>query len=297
MPDFGIFRGFNSKLFSDKLYAGQLPTQLGTIGSVVIPILLLDSYPNAAVAFSLRKLNSAYTGSAIRVRRSSDNDEQNIGFTGTGDLDTSSLTSFCGSGNGFVTTWYDQSGNARNATQTTAANQPQIVNSGSVILNNSKPAVRFIAANQTKLTTSSYTLTNPIRHFAYFNFNSVGGFVFDGATVNQYRIYAETSTKLTLFIPSVETAYNDVTGVINKNYLSDSLANGSSSSWQLNNNSPITFSLGSTTTTGLTLGTTGSGFTGFFYNGFIHEFVSYNSTQSSNASGIRNNINTYYGIY
>jgi hypothetical protein len=33
MPDFGIFRGFNSKLFSDKLYAGQLPTQLGLIGS------------------------------------------------------------------------------------------------------------------------------------------------------------------------------------------------------------------------------------------------------------------------
>jgi hypothetical protein len=34
MPDFGIFRGFNDKLFGDKLYAGQLPTQLGLIGSV-----------------------------------------------------------------------------------------------------------------------------------------------------------------------------------------------------------------------------------------------------------------------
>jgi len=33
MPDFGIFRGFNEKLFGDKLYAGQLPTQLGIIGS------------------------------------------------------------------------------------------------------------------------------------------------------------------------------------------------------------------------------------------------------------------------
>ena len=33
MPDFGIFRGFNEKLFGDKLYAGQLPTQLGVIGS------------------------------------------------------------------------------------------------------------------------------------------------------------------------------------------------------------------------------------------------------------------------
>jgi hypothetical protein len=34
MPDFGIMRGFNDKLFGDKLYAGQLPTQLGLIGSV-----------------------------------------------------------------------------------------------------------------------------------------------------------------------------------------------------------------------------------------------------------------------
>lgn len=33
MPDFGIFRGFNEKLFGDKLVAGQLPTQLGFIGS------------------------------------------------------------------------------------------------------------------------------------------------------------------------------------------------------------------------------------------------------------------------
>jgi len=33
MPDFGIMRGFNEKLFSDKLVAGQLPTQLGVIGS------------------------------------------------------------------------------------------------------------------------------------------------------------------------------------------------------------------------------------------------------------------------
>ena len=36
MPDFGIFRGFNDKLFGDKLYAGQLPTQLGTIGSIIL---------------------------------------------------------------------------------------------------------------------------------------------------------------------------------------------------------------------------------------------------------------------
>jgi hypothetical protein len=42
--------------------------------------LLLDLYPNAAVAYSLRKLRDAYTGPAIRVRRAIDNAEQDFGF-------------------------------------------------------------------------------------------------------------------------------------------------------------------------------------------------------------------------
>jgi hypothetical protein len=43
MPDFGIFRGFNDKLFGDKLYAGQLPTQLGIIGSQEVFDIDLDA--------------------------------------------------------------------------------------------------------------------------------------------------------------------------------------------------------------------------------------------------------------
>jgi hypothetical protein len=41
---------------------------------------LLDTYSGAAAAYSLRLLDSSYVGSAIRVRRSSDNTEQDIGF-------------------------------------------------------------------------------------------------------------------------------------------------------------------------------------------------------------------------
>ncbi|HDZ0636275.1 TPA: hypothetical protein RRT33_005181, partial [Klebsiella pneumoniae] len=63
------------------------------------------------VALSLRQLSASYTGPAIRVRRSSDNTEINIGFTAEGDLDTTALLNFCGSGNGFISVWYDQSGN------------------------------------------------------------------------------------------------------------------------------------------------------------------------------------------
>ena len=108
---------------------------------------ILDNYTGVAVAFSLRKLSSTYTGSAIRVRRSSDNTEQNIGFDANGNLDTTSLLSFVGAGNGFVTTWYDQSGLGRNATQTTVAAQPQIVSSGSVITKSGKPTLKFDGVN------------------------------------------------------------------------------------------------------------------------------------------------------
>ena len=63
---------------------------------------LLDLFPNAAAAYSLRKLRAAYSGSAVRVRRSSDNTEQDIGFTAQGELDTASLLSFVNSGEVFT---------------------------------------------------------------------------------------------------------------------------------------------------------------------------------------------------
>jgi len=50
---------------------------------------LLDLYGGAAAAYSVRKLSSTATLS-MRVRRSSDNAEQDIGFVGE-DLDTASL--------------------------------------------------------------------------------------------------------------------------------------------------------------------------------------------------------------
>jgi hypothetical protein len=109
--------------------------------------LLLDTYSGAAAAYSLRKLRTSYSGAAIRVRRSSDNAEADIGFDVNGELDTVTLLNHCGVGNGFVKTWYDQSGNARDATQATAVNQPQIVSSGSVLTENSVPTCAFNRAS------------------------------------------------------------------------------------------------------------------------------------------------------
>ncbi len=75
----------------------------GQVGwkSGIIPVtpLLLDTYSGAAAAYSLRKLRNAYAGSAIRVRRSSDNTTLDVGFDANGNLDTASMLSFVGSNN------------------------------------------------------------------------------------------------------------------------------------------------------------------------------------------------------
>src|SRR5690606_18773525 len=89
-----------------------------------------DGVPSIAAAYGMRRLLSDYTGPLIRLRRDSDNTEQDIGYTASGDLDTAALASWLGEANGYITTWYDQSGNANHATQPTAAAQPRYVTSG-----------------------------------------------------------------------------------------------------------------------------------------------------------------------
>jgi hypothetical protein len=64
----------------------------------------------------------------------------------SGHLDQSTLTSFVGASNGFVVTWYDQSGNGNNITQSTNSNQAQIVSSGTVTVENGLPALAGLSA-------------------------------------------------------------------------------------------------------------------------------------------------------
>lgn len=143
--------------------------------SVVTPdTLLLDTFSTAGAGYSTRKIRSGYTGPAIKVRRSSDNTELDIGFTGN-DLDTTALLAFCGAGSGFVSTWYDQSVNARHLTQVTTANQPRIVNAGVLDTINSKPAIVSDGSNDLLTgNAAARTLTNGIAGFTSF---ILGGWV------------------------------------------------------------------------------------------------------------------------
>jgi len=127
----------------DKAYLGGTEIKKLCLGSNVIFdntfTGFLNQFPNASLGLSLDKLDKNYTGSAIKVRRSSDNTELNIGFV-NGILDTASLLDFVGSGNGFVSIIYDQVG-SNNMVQNNASLQGQIVSNGSVILKGGKPCI------------------------------------------------------------------------------------------------------------------------------------------------------------
>ena len=93
---------------------------------------ILNQFPGASLGLSLELLDKDYSGFCIKVRRSSDNAELDIGFVNNV-LDASSLTTFAGSDSVFVTIWYDQTGSGNNATQTQGSRQPMIVDAGTLI--------------------------------------------------------------------------------------------------------------------------------------------------------------------
>lgn len=105
--------------------------------------ILLDDYPNALAAFSMRKLRAAYAGSALRLRNENGGAETDIGFSGN-DFDAAAAAAHLASppGNGFVTTWYDQSGNGYDVTQATGGSQPRYQSNNI----NSMPGLRIDAS-------------------------------------------------------------------------------------------------------------------------------------------------------
>jgi hypothetical protein len=316
-------RGFNEKLFGDKLVAGQLPTQLGLIGSQDFESYLLDFYLNAAAAYSLRKLKNTYTGSAIRVRRT-DLAESDIGFNVLGILDTTALLAFTGTGaldNGFVTTWYDQSGNARNSVQSTALNQPQIVSSGAIILENAKPCLKFDGINDTLRMTGTMPLIE--RSFSFvgkqnlaqqdagiISFRPIGAsndfrspdtfcftttnntvsplraYTIEGSTGGSYSLQKNgTGTDILQYGLYMETK----TSGEGKLYQNGTLQVTDTSFTEFNATNTQAFNLGARNFLSSTIAN--------FFNGQFQEFIYWDVNNISNRTGIESNTNTYYGIY
>ena len=274
--------------------------------------LLLDTYTGAAAAYSLRKLRNSYSGAAIRVRRSSDNVETDIGFTSSGGLDETALTAFVGVNSGFVTAWYDQTNNTRNAIQATAANQPRIINAGTVERDGGKIAIffngtsyRMGASNLPALSSSSSSFYFVGRATA----TSTNPFDMGILTVNSGAAYSNGLTPSFTIAGGVTAgtqariywngAYG-INGVIDGNLYGvfSTIVSGATTIEVYRNN---VLKQTGTRATGTWLTTAfgvsfGARTTALYRSGYASEFILY-STSNSNRTQIEQNINNYYGLY
>jgi hypothetical protein len=268
---------------------------------------IIDGYTaDLQVAFAPALLDINYTGDCIRVRRASDNTEQDIGFDNNGELDTTALTTFCTGTDCFIKTWYDQSGNGNDGTQSTTASQPKIYDSSTgVLLDNAVTALTFDGTDD--------HLTFPLTHA-----NNTFYTVFmvrkssDGTAVS-----LSSATSATLWADISETSNSNV---ISNNFATDGAAFGifykngvqafSSSTTRTqykaamyDGNQILLTILGngtqtSTTSTSMFLGRYQA--SGYSYAGTVQCLLVYQSAtanKSTDRAAIESALNDYFNVY
>jgi hypothetical protein len=260
---------------------------------------LLAEYGGAAAAYSLRALNGN-GDSVVRVRRASDNDEKD--FTAE-QIELGEMVNWVTDGNptadGFVETWYDQSGNGNDASQSVAASQPKIVDAGTLVTTNGNPTVDFY--DNCFLDTDAFLDGSAHSSFAAINNQ--------GATSTRKLFYTKAEFPNKGFTWNYRgdqsvgqydlVSYN---GIVNSltfsnstsplHYVSSLLINSTKEVF-INGNSVATSSdsfVADDETLGIGSLNFGTGFD-------IQEIIIYPSDQTANRPAIEANINNHYSIY
>ena len=264
---------------------------------------LLNLYPGATAAFSLRSLRGETINTAVVEVRRSSGSPPTADFTAT-EVADGTLAAWVGAGNdGFVRTWYDQSGNGNNATQTTDGQQPRIVVSGAVETDGGKPTIRFgvvasglvtpdivVAANcaifavtkHTSPTSSwSFFFGQKISNARFYVGKAAGGAGSPAVHAKFAGANFETLTG-TDFTAKTVSYWQQGTGI---------------SQYRLNSGTATALTSGSITTTGFSIGRPLADNPSDIWYGPIQEFIYYPTSQVSTHANIMTNINEYYSIY
>tara|TARA_R110000803_G_scaffold16360_3_gene44876 strand:+ start:438 stop:1583 length:1146 start_codon:yes stop_codon:yes gene_type:complete len=261
-------------------------------GSVVS--LLLDTYPGASAAYSLRDLASASVGSAVvRVRRLSDNTEQD--FTAT-EITDGTLATFCSGTDGFVVIWYDQSGNSNNASTPVALQQYLIVDNGVIYISDGKPAIVNLNSSIKFLGWNEFTAVTVIsvskQVGAYSKLQCLFSRNYGNNTADErairrddqspYQNWTVVGNTQDWFVPANGDWYSN-------NILKTSdYTNPDTELLFLTNAGSQTYSISR-------IGDGGN--TSRSIKSAIQEVIIYPTDQSANRTGIETNINTEYTIY
>ena len=194
--------------------------------------------------------------------------------------------------NGFVETWYDQSGNGNDAVQLTAGSQPKIVNAGTLVAG----GLDFDGTNDFMQSAAFTSTPQPITRIGVANFAGSGTrYVADGSASNRGAMGSNSAGKWRIFSGTVG---DYVTGPTNSSdYLMFAMYSGASSQLYVNSTGLGVKDVGTADLDQITIGVNAANSTNGLMNGTINEVIVYGSDQTANRVAIEANINNQYDIY
>jgi hypothetical protein len=244
---------------------------------------VLDTYP-AAIGYSLRALRASTANSAVvKVRRSSGSPSEQD-FTAS-QITNGELAAWVGAGNnGFVTTWYDQSGSANHATQTDTAKQPRIVNAGVVETESGSPAIVWPSTSHSLTFAVRLTIIRTYILLARCSNSSLNSAPFLLGDSSDFAYHAGSSTWLDggNAYPNVKNGDNRLNGIVT-NFLTTN-----------RNQLRYIFTMVHAGTVPASSLTQDRGGTSRSWIGPIQEVIIYTTDQTANRAAIEANITTHY---
>ena len=209
---------------------------------------------------------------------------------------------------GFVTQWYDQSGNDNHATQPATSSQPKIVNAGVLVDGGMlfDGVDDFLEANDVAPSFSGTDI--PLSCFAVNNYassptgakavaslgnssNSKPAFYFGKSNAGGHTLFFRDGSNATASIDFGNTA-------ISTNYLTSAFNDGANQAQFVDGGAAGTtnIDLGLTPLDRFTIGALGRTTNSLYVNASVSEIIVYDSNQSDNRTALEANIGETYGI-
>ena len=206
--------------------------------------------------------------------------------------------------NGFVETWYDQSGNGKHAVQASANNQPKIVNAGSLVVDNGVAGLDFDGGDF--LVASSVTGLGSVISMFAVSVRDASGYVVSASNSSAGNRYFAIQDAASVAWLQARNTTNEV--------ITASVASASRLTFGLTARDTFT----SVGVNGGAMSTTtddyGDNFSGTdidqiaigilrtvtptgYYDGRIREILIYDSDETAQRTALEANINDYYSIF
>jgi hypothetical protein len=223
--------------------------------------------------------------------------EANIGETYGIDLPSGVDTGY-DQVDGFVETWYDQSGNGIDLSQSVSSRQPRIVNAGTLVTNpEGSPSIECESTGHWLESAGNNTVGPDFSIYAVWTTPSLVSSLLGYTTNSNYirlskeKLQVRLNNTSTPYLAFTELTVGETT-LVNINKHSDTISGNFNSTI-----SSVTDTLSGTFSWNRIFNRSGTGANYNDYIGKASELIIYNSDQSANRPAIEANINNQYDIY